>query len=181
MNPNERALAAGGEPEPEPEPGAATASARAPFQLTRDPWDRLVLTEPDGQQHVGVVPVRAFPIGYPRGWLVLCDAEGRELRCIEDPAALPQALRALLEAELARREFVPVIRRVRNVSSYLEPAEWEVETDRGPTRFVLRTEDDVRRLGPYRALILDAQGIRYLVPDTRELDAYGRRAVERYL
>jgi len=56
-----------------------------------------------------------------------------------------------------------------------------VDTDRGPTRFVLKTEDDVRRLGPYRALIIDAQGVRYLIPDTRDLDAYGRRAVERYL
>jgi hypothetical protein len=156
-------------------------AAPLPFALAQDPWGRLVLTEPDGQKHVGVVPVRAFPIGRPNGWLVLCDAEGRELRCIEDVASLPQGLRDLLEGELARREFVPVIRRVRSVSSYLEPAEWEVDTDRGPTRFVLRTEDDVRRLGPYRALILDAQGVRYLVPDTRELDAYGRRAVERYL
>lgn len=156
-------------------------ATESPFQLTHDPWGRLVLTDEQGGEHVGVVPVRAFPIGHPVGWLVLCDAQGRELRCIEDPDQLPEVVRALLDEELARREFIPVIRRVRNVSSYLEPAEWEVDTDRGPTRFVLKTEDDVRRLGPYRALILDAQGVRYLVPDTRELDAYGRRAVERYL
>lgn len=161
--------------------GSGMSVPQPPFQLTQDPWGRLVLTDEAGREHVGAVPVRAFPIGYPGGWLVLCDAEGRELCCIEDPATLPDALRGLLEEELARREFVPVIRRVRNVSSYLEPAEWEVETDRGLTRFVLRTEDDVRRLGPYCALILDSQGVRYLVPDTRELDAYGRRAVERYL
>jgi Domain of unknown function (DUF1854) len=156
-------------------------ATQPPFQLAHDPWDRLVLTDEQGKEHVGVVPVRAFPIGQPLSWLVLCDAQGRELRCIEDPDRLPEALRVLLEKELARREFVPVIRRVRNVSSYLEPAEWEVDTDRGPTRFVLKTEDDVRRLGPFRALIIDAQGVRYLVSDTRELDAYGRRAVERYL
>jgi hypothetical protein len=154
---------------------------QAPFDLSHDAYGHLVLTEPDGTRHVGVVPVRAFPIGHPQGWLVLCDAEGRELRRLEDPASLQVGLRRLLEEELARRDFVPVVRRVRKVSSYLEPAEWEVDTDRGPTRFVLKTEDDVRRLGPYCALILDAQGIRYLVPDTRELDAYGRRAVERYL
>jgi hypothetical protein len=156
-------------------------ATQPPFQLGQDPWGRLVLTDENGLEHVGVLPVRAFPIRHPTGWIVLCDAEGRELRCIGDPAALPDHLRGLVEDELARREFVPVIRRVRNVSSYLEPAEWEVDTDRGPTRFVLKTEDDVRRLGPYRALILDAQGIRYLVYDTRELDPYGRRAVERYL
>jgi hypothetical protein len=151
------------------------------FELAQDPWGRLVLTDDAGGEHVGVIPVRAFPIGHPRGWLVLCDAEGRELGCIEDPTALPSEPRGLLEEELARREFVPVIRRVRNVSTYLEPAEWEVDTDRGPTRFVLKTEDDVRRLGPFCALILDAQGIRYLVPDTRTLDSYSRRAVDRYL
>jgi hypothetical protein len=128
-----------------------------------------------------VVPVRAFPIGHPKGWLILCSSEGRELHCLEDPTTLPRGLRGLLDEELARREFVPVIRRVRKVSSYLEPAEWEVDTDRGLTRFVLKTEDDVRRLGPYRALIIDAQGVRYLIPDTRDLEAYGRRAVERYL
>jgi len=154
---------------------------QAPFSLTHDPWGRLVLTNPDGSAHVGVVPVRAFPIGHPKGWLILCSSEGRELHCLEDPTTLPRELRGLLDEELARREFVPVIRRVRKVSSYLEPAEWEVDTDRGPTRFVLKTEDDVRRLGPYRALIIDAQGVRYLIPDTRDLDAYGRRAVERYL
>lgn len=182
MNANEREWGAEGPGEvPEHPPGPTTTPIRAPFDLARDAWDRLVLTEADGQAYAGVVPVRAFPIGHPRDWLVLCDAQGRELHCIEDPATLPRELRGLLEEELARREFVPVIRRVRNVSSYLEPAEWEVETDRGPTRFVLRTEDDVRRLGPFCALILDAQGVRYLVPDTRELDAYGRRAVERYL
>jgi hypothetical protein len=182
MNVNERELRmARGEAPGEAVDAPNRAQPRMPFALAQDPWGRLVLRDEDGAEHVGVIPVRAFPIGHPSGWLVLCDADGGELRCIEDPATLPTDLRSLLEEELARREFVPIIRRVRNVSSYLEPAEWEVDTDRGPTRFVLKTEDDVRRLGPYCAHILDAQGIRSLVPDTRELDAYGRRAVERYL
>jgi len=151
------------------------------FALRHDPWGRLVLTDGEGVEHPGVVPVRAFPISDPQGWVVVCDAEGRELVCIADLAGLPTDARTLLTEELARREFIPEIRRVLRVSSYLEPAEWEVETDRGRTSFVLKSEDDVRRLGPYRAMILDAQGIRYLVPDTRDLDAYGRRAVDRYL
>ncbi|HYN76754.1 MAG TPA: DUF1854 domain-containing protein [Lamprocystis sp. (in: g-proteobacteria)] len=151
------------------------------FQLHIDPWGRLVYVDETGVEHPDAVPIRAYPISAPGHWVILCDAQGRELRCIEDLAALPAAVRTLVEGELARREFVPRIQRVIQVSSYLEPAEWEVETDRGRTRFVLKTEDDVRRLGPYSALLLDAQGIRYLVPDTRNLDSYGRRAVDRYL
>ena len=151
------------------------------FALRIDPFGRLVYRDTTGQEYQDAVPVRAYPITDPGHWVSICDAEGRELRCIEDLAALPAALRTTLEEELARREFVPQIRRVILVSSYLEPAEWEVETDRGPTRFVLKTEDDVRRLGPFSALLQDSQGIRYLVPDTRNLDPYSRRAVDRYL
>jgi hypothetical protein len=151
------------------------------LDLALDPWGRLILTDGAGVVHMGVLPVRAFPISDPGRWVVLCDAEGRALVCIPDLAALPLDTEALLAQELARREFVPVILRVLHVSSYLEPAEWGVDTDRGPTRFVLKSEDDVRRLGPYSAMIQDAQGIRYLVPDTRDLDFYSRRAVDRYL
>lgn len=151
------------------------------FLIRHDPWGRVVYTGADGIEHVGVTPVRAFPLSAPGCWIILCDREGRELTCIADLAALPADAAGLLAEELGRREFVPVIRRVLVVSSYLEPAEWGVETDRGVTRFVLKTEDDVRRLGPWSAIIQDAQGIRYLVPDTRRLDAYSRRAIDRYL
>ncbi|WP_295430786.1 DUF1854 domain-containing protein [uncultured Thiodictyon sp.] len=157
---------------PPPDPG---------FALRIDPFGHLIYRDVAGRDYPDAVPVRAYPITDPGHWVIICDAEGRELRCIEDLSALPAALRTILEDELARREFVPHIRRVILVSSYLEPAEWEVETDRGPTRFVLKTEDDVRRLGPYSALLQDSQGIRYLVPDTRNLDPYSRRAVDRYL
>jgi hypothetical protein len=70
---------------------------------------------------------------------------------------------------------------VRKVSGSSEPCEWQVDTDRGPTRFVLRSEDDVRRLGPHGALVIDADGVRYLVTDTRRLDTFSRRTLEQYV
>jgi hypothetical protein len=90
-------------------------------------------------------------------------------------------VRELLETSLAQREFMPEILRVLYVSSIMEPCDWEVITDRGPTRFVLKSEDDVRRLGPFSGIIVDAHGVRYLVRDTRKLDVYGRRALEQYI
>ena len=65
--------------------------------------------------------------------------------------------------------------------SILEPCEWEVETDRGRTTFVLKAEEDVRRLGPNQALILDSTGIRYLIADLNHLDAYSTTTLERYV
>jgi hypothetical protein len=153
----------------------------APFTLHHDAWGRLVLTEPDGRQHVGVTPVHAFPISAPRQGIALRDAAGHEIYWIDQLDDLPGPLRHLLEEELARRTFLPVLRRVVRISAAVEPSEWEVETDRGPTRFLLAGEDDVHRLEGHQALVRDANGIRYLIPDLRALDATSRRLLERYL
>lgn len=151
------------------------------FGLYHDEWEKLVLIDADGVRHVGVTPVRAFPFSDPEHWLSITDAAGQEIVCIEDPAGLSPSVREVLETDLMRREFVPVIQRIVHVSGILEPCEWLVETDRGRTTFVLKAEDDVRRLGPNQALILDSSGVRYLVADMKGLDGYSRRVLERYV
>jgi hypothetical protein len=156
-------------------------AANPPFQLEHDRWGRLVLISGDGERHCPVEPVRTFPISDPDRWIAICDSEGRELVGVADVNALPADLRGVLERDLARREFVPQVRRILRVPVDAEPTHWEVETDRGPTRFTLNSNDDVRRLGPHRALVIDSHGIRYLIDDVRELDHLSRRIIERYL
>jgi hypothetical protein len=153
----------------------------AGFSLSHDAWGRMVLVDAQGVRHIGVEPVRAFPISDPDHWVSICDAEGRELVCVEDLAKLEPALRQMLVEDLARHEFVPVIQTILGVSADADPSHWEVETDRGRTSFLLNSEDDIRRLGPHKALVIDAQGIRFLIPDIRKLDASSRRLLERYL
>jgi hypothetical protein len=89
-------------------------------------------------------------------------------------------VRNTLELELSQREFVPVIRRIISATQH-EPSDWSVETDRGPTEFQLNSEDDVRRLDPDQASIVDANGIRYLVTSVRGLDHGSRRILECFL
>ena len=63
-----------------------------------------------------------------------------------------------------------------------DPSQWRVVTDRGPTAFMIEDADnDVRRLGPNRILLVDTHGIRYLIPDVRQLDGASRRILDRYL
>jgi hypothetical protein len=150
-------------------------------ELSLDEQGRLVLATPDGSRHVGVEPVRAFPLSEPGRWVSICDPEGRELLCLESLDALPEGSRKLLEEELSLREFVPVIQRIVGVTGDSTPSDWDVETDRGPTRFTLDSEDDVRALGPYRVLISDSRKLRFHIPDTRALDASSRRILDRYL
>jgi hypothetical protein len=151
------------------------------FELHYDPQGRLELVDDQGVRHVPVAPVRGFPISDPDHWISICDAEGRELVSVKDLAELSTTVRQVLETDLARREFVPLVRRILSMPADAEPTEWEVETDRGRTRFLLNSGDDVRRLGPHQALIIDSRGIRYRIDDSRELDALSRRVLERYL
>ncbi|MCE5266406.1 MAG: DUF1854 domain-containing protein [Planctomycetaceae bacterium] len=152
------------------------------FALERDAWGQLVLIQADGRRITGVEPARAFPISAPDGVLSICDSEGRELLCIEDPSKLQPEVRRALDEALTQRDFVPVVVRIESVAADADPSRWEVVTDRGPTEFLMEDSDnDVRRLGAHRILLVDSHGIRYLIPDTRRLDANSRRVLDRYL
>jgi hypothetical protein len=151
------------------------------FTLRRDPFGRLVLVDAAGVEHVGVVPVRAFPIGAPDDGLSLMSADGHELAWIERLDGLDAARRRLLEEDLASREFVPEIRAIREVSSFATPSTWAIDTDRGPTRLVLKGEEDIRRLGRTSLLIADRSGIQFLVRDIASLDRASRKLLDRFL
>ncbi len=151
------------------------------LSLAYDAFGRLVLTLPTGEQHCGVVPVRGFPFSSPGTCISFCDEHGHEVFFLSELTQLAPTVRQLLEADLARREFIPVIRSIYSVSAGAEPTDWHVLTDRGETRFVLNNEDNIRRMGPHGALITDSHGIRFRIEDSRALDAHSRRILRRYL
>jgi len=149
--------------------------------LTRDAHGRLCLTLDDGTVHTGVVPVRAFPISAPDDGLSLVSADGHELLWINRLAPCPPEAQALLREELTVREFAPTVRRITAVSTFSTPSTWSVDTDRGPTTFVLKSEDDIRRLGGGRLLIASGQGMQFSVPQVADLDRGSRKLLERFL
>ena len=151
------------------------------FQLTRNPFGRLVLTTAGGEVVEGVVPVRAFPIAAPGEGISLVGPDGHEVGWIDRLEAAPAALRQIVEEELGRREFMPQIRRLRSVSSFATPSTWTVETDRGETEFVLWGEEFIRRLGKTGLLIEDSHGIHFLVRDINGLDIASRKLLDRFL
>ncbi|MDM8357312.1 cyanophycin metabolism-associated DUF1854 family protein [Pandoraea communis] len=151
------------------------------FTLSRNAFGRLVLTDADGNAHEGVVPVRAFPIAAPDDGLALVSMEGRELVWLDSLDVLPAAMRTLLREELAAREFMPEVQRILGVSTYATPSTWIVETNRGETSFVLRGEEDIRRLGGQTLLISDSHGIQFLIRDAAKLDKPSRKILDRFL
>jgi len=151
------------------------------WDLTRDAFGKLVLTDADGVRHVGVAPVRAFPIQAPEEGVALMTADGKEVAWIASLAGLPAPVRALVEEALRGREFMPEIKAIRGVSSYATPSTWRVSTDRGDTSFVLRGEEDIRRIGQDTLLISDSHGIHFLLRDLHGLDRQSRKILDRFL
>lgn len=150
-------------------------------KLQRNAFGRLVLTDTEGQVHEGVVPVRAHPISAPDEGVSLVGQDGHELLWVDRLSALPAPERELLQAELASRDFMPSIQRIKKVSTFSTPSQWTVETDRGETQFILRTEEDIRRLGEGRLLIASSHGLQMLVPDRFALDKGSKKLLERFL
>lgn len=153
----------------------------AMHRLHRDSHGRLTFTDEAGDVHVGVVPVQAFPIDAPGEQISLVSAEGHELVFITALSELEADARALVQEEIAQREFLPVIERLLSVTTFATPSSWQVQTDRGLNVLVLKGEEDIRRLKGSGLLITDSHGVTYRIHDIRALDRGSRKLLDRFL
>lgn len=152
------------------------------WTLERDPFGKLVLTTAQGDRFEGVLPVRAFPIQSPMDGISMVSTDGHEVAWIDALAQVAQPARGLIEEALATREFMPVISNIVSVTSFSTPCTWTVETDRGPTQFVLRGDEDIRHIGTDGALLVaDSHGIQFLIRDHLALNAGSRKILDRFL
>jgi hypothetical protein len=152
-----------------------------PFQLSRNAFQQLVLVNAAGERFEKVSPVRAFPIQSPSDGISLVQEDGKEVAWVEQLADLPDAIRQLITEELEGREFMPEIEHIEHVTSYATPCTWQVLTERGSTEFVLKGEEDIRRIGATSLLIADSHGIHFLIRDVFNLDKHSRKILDRFL
>lgn len=151
------------------------------FQLRRDSFGKLVITLENGEEHVGVIPVRAFPIQAPTRGISLVRDGGKEVAWIDDLTEMPEQVRNLVQEEIEGREFIPEILHIKDVSSFATPCTWYVKTDRGDTEFVLKVDEDIRRVGEASLLVADSHGINFLVRDMYRIDKHSRKILDRFL
>jgi hypothetical protein len=149
-------------------------------QLERDALGNLIFIDAVGERHVGVYPVRAFPITAPSAGIGIMNQSGREVCWFPDVELIPEVELTLIEEELAAREFMPVIERITQVSTFATPSIWDIETDRGPTRIRLKGEEDIRRIAGNTLLIADSNGLQFMIKDSTKLDKVSKKLLDRF-
>lgn len=153
----------------------------SPFELQRDAFGRWELHMADGQRHAPVTVVRAYPVSDADGGAAVMDTDGHELVWINRLAELPPSVRAQALEALNEREFLPEILQLQRVSSFATPSTWTVSTHRGQTQFLLKGEEDIRRLTGTVLLINDADGVQYMIRDLAAMDKHSRKLLDRFL
>ena len=147
-----------------------------------DEQGRLAVTLPDGAEHVNVRVLPAFPISRPKRFFYLLDENGKELGLLLEPKRLDRESRDPILAQADQAYFMPRIVRIVSIDERMGIARWEVETDRGSSRFdVVTRSESVWYVGRNRIVIRDADGNRYLIRDLYALDRRSRRLAELYM
>ena len=151
----------------------------ARIHLYRDDFEDLVLEQEEGDVHRGVQVLRGFPLSAENRFISVKDGEEKELGIIGDITELDAESRKVLEEELKRVYFVPRITHVNQFEERFHIPRWDVETDRGPRIFEIRSgRNDVRVMDKGRILIRDADGNQYEIPDYRRLDLDSQNLIE---
>ena len=151
------------------------------MNLERNPLGRWVWTDHQGMRHEQVVVVRANPVTAPEQGVGVMDAEGHELAWFDRLDQVTESLQARLREAIGEREFLPEILRLKAVSSLVTPSVWTVQTSRGEARFMLKGEEDIRRLTGKALIVSDADGVQYLIRDPLALDKHSRKLLDRFM
>lgn len=151
------------------------------FKLNRDSQGKLILSDECQQSSRQVIAIRAFPISAPDEGIALVDRQGNELMWIKDFQDLTMEWRELIEEELVSRDFMPEIKRIDSVTSFITPCVWQVKTDRGDTQLKLKGEEAIRRLSLNSLLITDQYGVHFLIRDRTKLDHQSAKLLDRFL
>ena len=170
-------------PPADPQPlrhSAADPSPAPAWRLVRRPHGHVDFVDAAGKIFTDVDVLRAVPVTAPPGPVAIVSADGDELAWLDSLEQVPEPLRGSIGAELATREFLPVIERIEAISDDDPPA-WSVATDRGQRRFILASIDDIDRLPDGSAFVVDATGVRYRIADIAALDATSLRLLEKMM
>jgi hypothetical protein len=156
-------------------------TGNANWNLARRADGRLVLRRENADGDTPVQVACCFPWTHPREFISLRDDKGKEQLLIEDLQIVASPARALIEDELAERNFLPRITGIEAIADEMELFHWKVITAAGPRSFLTRRSDHPRKLANGDVLIKDVSNDLYLIPNPKGLDPKSLKLLWVYL
>ncbi|MBQ8798599.1 MAG: DUF1854 domain-containing protein [Lachnospiraceae bacterium] len=138
----------------------------------------------EGEEYSRVQVVRMFPFSEPGKYISIRTAEetSKEIGVIESMDTFPQEVGEMLLEQLGLRYFTPIITKVYQIKDQYGFAYFDVETDRGRCRFVIRMGGNaVVHLSDTRIIISDIDENRFEIPDVSKLTVKEQKKLDLFL
>ena len=146
---------------------------------------RATVTDPrvgPERSYLRVQIARAFPLSDPDHYIGLRDDKDKDIGLLPHLAGMDSASRTIVEEELRRRYFLPIVKRVLKVKEEYGTITFDVETNKGERTFhVQNIRESTQNLPPHRLLVSDRDGNRFEFPDTEHLDSKTFAILQRVL
>lgn len=147
--------------------------------FTRTAGGFLRLKTKDGEEYSRVNLHRAFPFSETSAYISVRDTEGKEIGIIKSLYEFPKEVVNLLEEDMSRRYFAPVVTKVNSLKEEFGYSYWDVQTDAGSCRFTVRNgSSSFTYITEVRIMVTDVDGNRFEIPDFRELDEKSIKKLE---
>ena len=150
------------------------------MRLFYHPEGRLRM-ETEDRCWLQVRPAWSSPISHPGRYLSLLDGKDREIALLPDGLdGLDGEARTILEAELHRRYLTSQVVSVEHAHTEFGSTYWTVETDRGRREFITQSlQENAQWHSATHLMLIDVDGNRFEIRDTRALDEPSRRLLTR--
>ncbi len=140
----------------------------------------LYIKTEEGEQRAFLC--REFPFEMLWEFVSVLDEDQNEIGIIRRIDLYEGEMRELLTAELERRYYSPVIKRIVSMKERYGFSYWRVETAEGEMSFTLHdTFRSIIRVSESRAILMDVNGNRFEIPDVHQLDRKSLKKIELYL
>ncbi|HEX2948968.1 MAG TPA: DUF1854 domain-containing protein [Armatimonadota bacterium] len=122
---------------------------------------------------------RLYPLSEQERWISVADSDDKEIGIVRDLHGLSRVSLACVREELRQRYMIPEIRKIFSCKDRFDLLEWEVETDRGQVRILMRhPQESIKQPISGHIALTDVEGNRYDIPDLGMLDKESRAWIE---
>ncbi|WP_245850907.1 DUF1854 domain-containing protein [Paenibacillus herberti] len=129
----------------------------------------------EGQAYEEIVLFRVFPFQYTTQFISVRNPKNEEIGVIRDIAQLDEESRVEIDKELQLRYFLPLVEQINSVKNKADLWIWELQTNLGPTRIIMRNLHEFMQFPSENRIILtDINGKRCEIRDYQALDSNSR-------